>query len=145
MLAVGTSQATAIASASAALVWSAHPDWTGDQVLRALIETAGKPEDGKVPSEYLGYGIVRPRMVLLNHEDPGPANVFPLPVPAGGNSSASEAPKPGTAAHGGKTEADVGSHGGSGVMPWALGGLAVIVAAGAIVGFFVRRRTAETT
>ncbi|MGW7002603.1 S8 family serine peptidase [Streptomyces sp. NPDC054933] len=141
----GTSQATAIASASAALVWSAHPDWTGDQVLRALIETAGKPQDGKVPSQYLGYGIVRPRMVLLDHEgDPGPANVFPLPNPAGGNSSASAAPKPESAAPGGKVEADTGSRGGSGVMPWALGGLGVIVAAGAIVGFLVRRRTGQT-
>ncbi|GAA1890666.1 S8 family serine peptidase [Streptantibioticus ferralitis] len=142
----GTSQATAIASASAALVWSAHPDWTGDQVLRALIETAGKPQDGKVPSEYLGYGIVRPRMVLLDHEgDPGPANVFPLPNPAGSNSSASAAPKPGTAAHGEKEQTAAGDHGGSGMMPWALGGLGAIVAAGAIAGFFIRRRTAQTT
>ncbi len=142
----GTSQATAIASASAALVWSAHPDWTGDQVLRALIETAGKPQDGEVPSEYLGYGIVRPRMVLLDHQgNPGPANVFPLSNPAGGNSSASAAPKPTTAVHGGKAEADAGSNIGSRVMPWALGGLGVLVAAGAIAGFFVRRRTARTT
>ncbi|MFB6568533.1 S8 family serine peptidase [Streptomyces noursei] len=77
----GTSDATAIASASAALIWSAHPDWTNNQVLRVMMETAGKPEDGKVPSKYLGYGIVRPRKVLLDKEgDPGPAEVNPLVV-----------------------------------------------------------------
>ncbi|MFR9727567.1 S8 family serine peptidase, partial [Streptomyces sp. MS19] len=35
----GTSSATAIASASAALIWSAHPDWTKNQVLRVMVET----------------------------------------------------------------------------------------------------------
>lgn len=75
----GTSQATAIASASAALIWSAHPTWTNNQVLRVMLQTAGKPSDGKVPSKYLGYGIVRPRKVLLDKEgDPGPADVNPL-------------------------------------------------------------------
>ncbi|UNO43987.1 S8 family serine peptidase [Streptomyces sp. MST-110588] len=75
----GTSQATAIASASAALIWSAHPSWTNNQVLRVMLQTAGKPTDGKVPSKYLGYGIVRPRKVLLDQEgDPGPADVNPL-------------------------------------------------------------------
>lgn len=75
----GTSDATAIASASAALIWSSHPDWTNNQVLRVMMETAGKPEGGKVPSTYLGYGIVRPRKVLLDKEgNPGPADVNPL-------------------------------------------------------------------
>ncbi|WP_286160164.1 S8 family serine peptidase [Streptomyces yunnanensis] len=78
-VAQGTSQATAIASASAALIWSAHPTWTNNQVLRVMMQTAGKPEDGKVPSKYIGYGIVRPRKVLLDKEgDPGPADVNPL-------------------------------------------------------------------
>ncbi|MYT27506.1 type VII secretion-associated serine protease mycosin [Streptomyces sp. SID8354] len=92
----GTSDATAIASASAALVWSAHPDWTNNQVLRVMLETAGKPEDGKVPSEYLGYGIVRPRKVLLDKEgDPGPPDVNPLVAPPN-TAAPSEAPRPGT-------------------------------------------------
>ncbi|AIA04397.1 secreted serine protease [Streptomyces noursei] len=54
------------------------------------MQTAGKPEDGKVPSKYLGYGIVRPRKVLVDKEgDPGPADVNPLlaahrePAPSG--------------------------------------------------------------
>ncbi|MFR9727568.1 S8 family serine peptidase, partial [Streptomyces sp. MS19] len=41
----GTSSATAIASASAALIWSAHPDWTKNQVLRVMVETAVRTED----------------------------------------------------------------------------------------------------
>ncbi|MFC9240147.1 type VII secretion-associated serine protease mycosin [Streptomyces decoyicus] len=103
----GTSDATAIASASAALIWSAHPTWTNNQVLRVMMETAGKPEDGKVPSEYLGYGIVRPRKVLVDKEgDPGPADVNPLlaaretaappktPQSEADNSAAGTAPKP---------------------------------------------------
>ncbi|BDH09236.1 type VII secretion-associated serine protease mycosin [Streptomyces hygroscopicus] len=103
----GTSYSTAIASASAALIWSAHPTWTNNQVLRVMMETAGKPEDGKVPSEYLGYGIVRPRKVLLDKEgDPGPADVNPLlaarettappktPQSGADNSAAGSAQKP---------------------------------------------------
>ncbi|WP_229870545.1 S8 family serine peptidase [Streptomyces phaeofaciens] len=64
----GTSQATAIASASAALVWSAHPDWTANQVLASLIDTAGRDWAKDDPSTYLGYGLIRPRKVL---EDSG--------------------------------------------------------------------------
>jgi type VII secretion-associated serine protease mycosin len=74
----GTSHATAITSASAALIWSAHPKWTANQVLRVMMQTASKPK-GKVPSEYIGYGIIRPAQVLLDGKgDPGPADVNPL-------------------------------------------------------------------
>ncbi|MFE5124845.1 S8 family serine peptidase [Streptomyces sp. NPDC056669] len=74
----GTSHATAITSASAALIWSAHPKWTANQVLRVMMQTTSKPK-GKVPSEYIGYGIVRPGQVLLDGKgDPGAADVNPL-------------------------------------------------------------------
>ncbi|MER8161622.1 S8 family serine peptidase [Streptomyces sp. NPDC094472] len=74
----GTSYATAIVSASAALIWSAHPKWTANQVLRVMMQTTSKPKGG-VPSEYIGYGIVRPGQVLLDGKgDPGPADVNPL-------------------------------------------------------------------
>ncbi|UYB40161.1 type VII secretion-associated serine protease mycosin [Streptomyces sp. Je 1-4] len=90
----GTSDATAIASASAALVWSAHPHWTNNQVLRVMMETAGKPKDGKVPSKYLGYGIVRPRKILLDKEgEPGPADVNPL-LAAHATATPSKSPQP---------------------------------------------------
>ncbi|MFD7939913.1 S8 family serine peptidase [Streptomyces sp. NPDC059755] len=75
----GTSQATAIASASAALVWSAHPNWTANQVLASLIDTAARDWAKDDPSTYLGYGLIRPRMVLeQSNFNPGAANTDPL-------------------------------------------------------------------
>ncbi|MFI6036117.1 S8 family serine peptidase [Streptomyces sp. NPDC051315] len=75
----GTSQATAIASASAALIWSAHPDWTANQVLASLIDTAGRDWAKDDPSTYLGYGLIRPRKVLENTDfNPGSAGTDPL-------------------------------------------------------------------
>ncbi|MEU9007622.1 S8 family serine peptidase, partial [Streptomyces sp. NPDC048551] len=60
----GTSDATALVSASAALLWSIHPDWTNNQVLRVLLNTAGKPVDGVERNDYVGYGVVRPRVAV---------------------------------------------------------------------------------
>ncbi|MFD0317614.1 S8 family serine peptidase [Streptomyces flavalbus] len=75
----GTSMATAIASASAALVWSAHPDWTANQVLASLIDTAGRDWAKDDPSTYLGYGLIRPRKVLEDSDyNPGAADTDPL-------------------------------------------------------------------
>ncbi|MGW1463962.1 S8 family serine peptidase [Streptomyces sp. NPDC002308] len=91
----GTSAATAIASASAALVWSAHPDWTANQVLRVLFDTAGRDwADDKV-STYLGHGLIRPSMNLLKHKgDPGDPDVSPLTLEktSAAGSTASPAP-----------------------------------------------------
>ncbi|MFF7011550.1 type VII secretion-associated serine protease mycosin [Streptomyces fimicarius] len=87
----GTSYATAVASASAALIWSKHPDWTNNQVLRVMLNTAGGPVSGKKRSDGIGYGIVRPRIALKTPGDPGPADVYPLPDLA---AAASEAPSP---------------------------------------------------
>ncbi|MGY4739193.1 S8 family serine peptidase [Streptomyces sp. ATMOS53] len=76
---VGTSMATAITSASAALVWSAHPKWTANQVLASLIDTAGRDWAKNDPSTYLGYGLIRPRKVLENANfNPGSATTDPL-------------------------------------------------------------------
>ncbi|MGW0291704.1 S8 family serine peptidase [Streptomyces tuirus] len=75
----GTSMATAVASASAALIWSAHPDWTANQVLRTMIDTAGRNWSKGERSNYLGYGAVRPRKVLENSDiNPGSAATDPL-------------------------------------------------------------------
>jgi type VII secretion-associated serine protease mycosin len=75
----GTSMATAIASGSAALIWSAHPNWTANQVLRSLIDTASRDWPRDKPSNYLGYGLVRPRKVLENSDiNPGSAATDPL-------------------------------------------------------------------
>ncbi|WP_432089205.1 S8 family serine peptidase [Streptomyces sp. bgisy095] len=58
----GAHAAAAIASASAALIWSLHPDWTASQVLRVMYDSAARGDDWKpgTLSSYLGYGIVRP-------------------------------------------------------------------------------------
>ncbi|MGY0019109.1 S8 family serine peptidase [Streptomyces sp. YJ-C3] len=81
----GTSQATAIASGAAALIWSAHPDWTANQVLRSLIDTASRTWKKDDPSKYLGYGTVRPRKVLEDpNYDAGPAQSDPLAEENGG-------------------------------------------------------------
>ncbi|MGP3972431.1 S8 family serine peptidase [Streptomyces sp. 8N114] len=75
----GTSMATAIASASAALIWSKHPDWTANQVSRVLIKTAGLKDPDKGPGKGVGFGAVRPRINLLeNKGDPGDPDISPL-------------------------------------------------------------------
>lgn len=100
----GTSDATAIASASAALIWSKHPDWTNNQVLRVMLNTAGGPTSGAKRNDYVGYGAVRPRIALKTPGDPGPADVYPLP-----DLAAAETPSPSakpSKATGGSEDAD---------------------------------------
>ncbi|WP_405898337.1 S8 family serine peptidase [Streptomyces sp. NBC_00727] len=147
----GTSQATAIASASAALIWSMHPDWTGNQVLRVLMNTAGKPAKGKIPSRYLGYGAVRPRFAVLGGKvEPGPPDVNPLvaarataspspSVSASASPSTSKKPEP-SATPAAKDED--GQGGGTDTTVWIVVGAvaAVIVVGGAV--FLMRRRSA---
>ncbi|WP_405675618.1 S8 family serine peptidase [Streptomyces sp. NBC_01511] len=90
----GTSAATALASASAALIWSANPDWTANQVLRVMFESAGRGDDWKpgTVSNYLGHGIVRPNAAINRGiGKPGDADVSPLTnerTTAGGSSDA---------------------------------------------------------
>jgi type VII secretion-associated serine protease mycosin len=145
----GTSDATALVSASAALVWSKHPDWNGNQVLRVLINTASKPSDGAARNDYIGYGVVRPRIALTNPGDPGPADVSPLPAAAtpaspstsattGGEptSGASQAPTP--PATPAPTTPDVESKDGN-VGLWIGVGIGVLVVVAVVVIVLVRR------
>ncbi|GAA2655909.1 S8 family serine peptidase [Streptomyces vastus] len=141
----GTSMSTAIASASAALIWSAHPDWTANQVLRSLIDTAGRTWPKGERSNYLGYGLARPRKVLENSSiDPGPANKDPLnfensiglevafpsdsPSPTPSTSAPSKAPK--NPSGGGTSDASASSETSDNTVLWvalgAAGALAVI-------------------
>ncbi|KPI23827.1 peptidase S8 and S53 subtilisin kexin sedolisin [Actinobacteria bacterium OK074] len=60
-----TMAASAIASASAALLWARHPDWNATQVWRVLEDTAGRSWPVNDPSMYAGYGMTRPRINLL--------------------------------------------------------------------------------
>ncbi|MEU3078035.1 S8 family serine peptidase [Streptomyces laurentii] len=89
----GTSNAAAIASASAALIWSVHPDWTGNQVLRAMLESAARSDDWEpgTVSNALGYGIVRPNAnINRGIGKPGDPNINPLTnEKVGGKSAAS--------------------------------------------------------
>lgn len=162
----GTSSATAITSASAALIWSAHPDWTVNQVTRALVDTAGRSWPKNKPSTYLGYGAIRPRVVLANpHYNPGPANVDPLRKENGGDllaksvsassssgqtsssasaSTPSQAPEKGsgggTSAAGSSTESSSDSNS---TLWIALGAVAVIVVIGGGSVALVRARRAR--
>ncbi|CAL9547093.1 S8 family serine peptidase [Streptomyces sp. enrichment culture] len=154
----GTSGATAIASASAALIWSAHPDWTNNQVLRVMMETAGR--NGPVPSKYIGFGGVRPAKVLLEGKgDPGPADVNPLlaargQTPAPGSSAAPQnSPSPestGASGEGGASKEpqaapEAAARSEEGGFPlWAVVASAVAVVAliGVVVAVSVRSRRA---
>lgn len=159
----GTSAATAIASATAALIWSLHPDWTANQVLRVMFESAGRSEGWKpgTTSSYLGHGIVRPGAhINRGLGKPGDPDINPLTnenTPgAGGGSSASpaspaspvasapassQAPQgqatPGATVAGSSEEAGDGSS-----LGLILGGAAaVVVVAGGVFLFARKRRT----
>ncbi len=139
----GTSDASALASASAALLWSAHPDWTNNQVLRVLLNAAGKPADGSERNDYVGYGIVRPRAALQTPGDPGPADVYPLPdlAAADGAEKPSAAPDgkaPDAAASKPAAQAEEKKSGSA--LPWiALGLGACVLIGGAVTVVVVRR------
>ncbi|MGY0017867.1 type VII secretion-associated serine protease mycosin [Streptomyces sp. cg35] len=126
----GTSDATALASASAALIWSKHPDWTNNQVLRVLLNTASGPVSGKKRTDDIGYGAVRPRIALTNPGDPGPADEYPLPDYKAGGSAAPDGAgaKPSTGASGSPTAASDES---SSALPWILAGVGGLLLAGA--------------
>ncbi|MFB6564306.1 type VII secretion-associated serine protease mycosin [Streptomyces sp. NPDC056400] len=139
----GTSDASALASASAALIWSAHPDWTNNQVLRVLLNTAGKPTDGVERNDYVGYGIVRPRIALQTPGDPGPADVYPLPDLAAADapkkpSASSDAKAPDAAASKPAAQAEEKKSGSA--LPWIGLGLAACVLIGGAVTVVVVRR-----
>ena len=137
----GTSSATALVSASVALIWAKHPDWTANQVLRVLMDTTGLSEKGGETSKYLGHGIVRPRANLLDGEgDPGDPEISPLtdkrmgpPVKKKSSDSANGDDAPDKV-----KVADSGSEGGdSNVLPVLGIGAGVVILAGG--GFAVAR------
>lgn len=140
----GTSAATALTSASAALLWSAHPDWTANQVLRVLINTAGGPKSGEKRSDSIGYGVVRPRIALQNPGDPGPADISPLPELAAAKPSS-----PGATGGGGDSahrQAAEPAKGSDGLLSQrnvlAVGVAAAVVLAAGVSVLFTRRRRA---
>ncbi|MEH0547224.1 S8 family serine peptidase [Streptomyces sp. B21-105] len=156
----GTSQAAAIASASAALIWSAHPKWTANQVLASLIDTAGRDWAKDDPSTYLGYGLIRPRKVLENPSfNPGPAGTDPLAkenvtgvTDAAGNApstsaSASASPQPSKDSTDDQAPAAATADASDNTTMWiALGAAAaVLVIGGGAFGVIRSRRGAGST
>ncbi|MEU9041768.1 MULTISPECIES: S8 family serine peptidase [unclassified Kitasatospora] len=155
----GTSDSTALVSASAALVWSVHPTWTANQVLRVLVNTAGKPANGADRTDSAGYGAVRPRIALTDPGDPGPADVSPIPVAttvpsaapsasASASAPASSAPSPpasptdvAVGAPSVQPKADVSS-GSGGALPVVAGVVAGLVLLAGVVFVVVRRKSA---
>ncbi|MFJ7194876.1 MULTISPECIES: type VII secretion-associated serine protease mycosin [unclassified Streptomyces] len=152
----GTSDATAIASASAALIWAKHPEWTNNQVLRVMLNTAGKPKSGAKRDDYVGYGAVRPRIALKTPGDPGPPDVYPLP-----DLAAAERPSPSPSdkrakAAGGSADVDKSAEAapasddsGSNTALWVGLGAGVVVIIGAVVAALAvrsrRRKSAAAT
>ncbi|MFF4516622.1 type VII secretion-associated serine protease mycosin [Streptomyces mirabilis] len=141
----GTSDATALASASAALIWSKHPTWTNNQVLRVMLNTIGRPTDGAKRNDSIGYGIVRPRIALQNPGNPGPAHAYPLPdFPA----TASTAPSPGAAAskepsapaRDGKAAAEASSKGNDRSILWIALGVGAVILGGAVTAAVIGKR-----
>ncbi|MQS98857.1 LPXTG cell wall anchor domain-containing protein [Streptomyces jumonjinensis] len=146
----GTSAATAIASASAALIWSTNPDWTANQVLRVMFESAGRGKDGnkKTLSNFYGHGVVRPGAhINRGLGKPGDPDLSPLTNKRTGAATASATPSAPAKSSPAKSAppadtAVAGSSEKSGDDGWwglVLGGAGVVVAlAGG--GFFVARR-----
>ncbi|MFF5189644.1 type VII secretion-associated serine protease mycosin [Streptomyces sp. NPDC000345] len=147
----GTSDATAIASASAALVWSKHPTWTNNQVLRVLINTMKGNEKSWTRNDDFGYGIVRPRVALQSPGDPGPADEYPLPDLATASSvspSPKDSPSSGSATDDSKADdttaaADSGDDGDAPLwIALGLGAAALLGAAVAVPKVRARKRRA---
>ncbi|WP_436788549.1 S8 family serine peptidase [Yinghuangia sp. YIM S10712] len=102
----GTSDAAALTSGVAALLWAKYPHYTANQIIRVLIDSANKP-NVPVPNEYLGWGNVSPRNALNWTGDPGPPDVNPLigkrgemptPSPSPSSTAATMSPSPSPAA-----------------------------------------------
>ncbi|MFB6695205.1 MULTISPECIES: type VII secretion-associated serine protease mycosin [Streptomyces] len=135
----GTSDASALAAASAALLWSAHPDWTNNQVLRVLLNNAGKPVDGSQRNDFVGYGVVRPRVALQTPGDPGPADVYPLPDLAASQAGAKSPSAAASAAPSPAPQAAEEAKGGSSLLWVGLGLGACVLIGGAVTAVVVRR------
>lgn len=149
----GTSQATAITSAAAALIWSAHPKWTANQVLNVLFDTAGRGgnwEKGTL-SNYLGHGIIRPAVNILKGKGtPGDPDISPLTHEKTSGSIGSAAPSAPTSAEPEKDgQTDDAAVAGAGTeqndndqLVWILGGVAAVLVLGVATFALVRQRRA---
>ncbi|MFC9063738.1 S8 family serine peptidase [Streptomyces harbinensis] len=144
----GTSSATALASASAALIWAQHPDWTKNQVLRVMLNTAERPDDQR-RDDYTGYGIVRPDRVVLDGEgDPGDPDSPPifrdweaeLRPPATPSPTPETSPGPDAETTPAPDAEPAATSDDASPLPWLLGGGAAVLVAGSVGWLLWRRR-----
>ncbi|MFF3248320.1 S8 family serine peptidase [Streptomyces sp. NPDC002870] len=146
----GTSSASAIAAASAALIWSVHPEWTANQVLRVMFESAGRGEDWKegTVSNYLGHGIVRPGAhINRGLGKPGDPGLSPLTntkvggrSSGGDSSSASPAPAAPASSQAPADKPGSDASDDSGLPRWVIGVIAAAVVVGGGAFAAVRKR-----
>ncbi|MFD6329184.1 S8 family serine peptidase [Streptomyces niveus] len=141
----GAHAATALASASAALIWSLHPRWTAAQVLRVMLDTAGRGDDWEpgTVSNYLGYGVVRPGAhINRGLGDPGPAdrNEMPEYVEPVDYRSASPSPKPSESPKASPAHTAASDSWPPGVPVLVGAGAAVVLMVTAVAGWLTRRR-----
>jgi type VII secretion-associated serine protease mycosin len=123
----GTSDATAIASGVAALVWSKYPDLSAEEVLHRIEATAtDKGAPGRDP-EY-GFGVIDPVKALT-------AEVAPL---ASATPSKAASPLPSLASHSPVAAPDEGHSNVGMLLALGIGGL-VLLAVLALVLFLVLR------
>ncbi|MFC5216073.1 type VII secretion-associated serine protease mycosin [Streptomyces coerulescens] len=131
----GTSEATAYASAAAALVRSKYPDLSAGQVINRLIKTAtfAHHKGLKAPDEEYGYGIVRPYSALTMDI---PAGSKKNPLGQLQSSSVSSQSSKGTDS---STQAKKKKKSSSGSL-LLIGGIAAVVVIGAIAFVVIRSR-----
>ena len=143
----GTSQATAVASAAAALVWSKFPSDTGRQLVTRLLATLDHHSSTRDPA--YGYGIINPERAIdatVSPNAPNPVYDFAAPFLARYSAfmAAAQAPPPPVAASRPPGHVAVASSprlAAPRVVEgfWgAVGGLILLIAAGVIA--LVRRR-----
>ncbi|MFG3403953.1 S8 family serine peptidase [Streptomyces sp. NPDC048142] len=149
----GTSAATAIASASAALIWSLHPDWTANQVLNVLFDTASRDWKDGERSKYLGHGLIRPSMNILKGKgEPGDPDISPLTKkrttgPADSSEKPADSASPQPAKNGAEGDKPVAaeetkSSGDEGRLGLILGVTAAVAVLGGVTYAVIRRRKA---
>jgi len=152
----GSVSATALTSASAALIWSMHPDWTATQVTRVLFDTAGRDWERGTLSSYLGHGILRPAKHVLKGSgspgapDPGLAPddielvaMPPSSTPVPSDDTAAPTPEAVAAPPVATAPADAakpGTNGGPPMLPIVAGSVVALALVGGSVAFARRRR-----
>jgi type VII secretion-associated serine protease mycosin len=135
----GTSEATAYVSATAALIRSAHPDWTAGQVIRDLISTA-TPASGQSAgqhSDQYGYGIISPLKALQASAPSDTSN--PL-LAAGSNASAGASPGTSSSASAAATSPTSSSGSHTGLIIGIVVGVIVLLGIVLLIILLARRR-----